>query len=235
MPTNLVTAADLHLLIPEIFVCAAAFALLMVDLFLSPQRRGLTHFLALLILVAAAVLTVRDMATVQSFAADLGISVRTVEARSVDDASSSVLSIWASAAMPARTPTGMLRNTKHSTRIAIPPVNSSGATLNATMYATPMTVPGIAKLTMVRNSNVRRPANWWRVITYAESRPTIAVSGADTAATSMVVNRLSHAEPVKRGPPAPHSMPNPEAKWPRCSVRSPRPMSFTNPPVRMTP
>ena len=34
----------------------------MVDLFLSPQRRGLTHFLALLILVAAAVLTVRDMA-----------------------------------------------------------------------------------------------------------------------------------------------------------------------------
>ena len=68
MPTNLVTAADLHLLIPEIFVCAAAFALLMVDLFLSPQRRGLTHFLALLILVAAAVLTVRDMATVQSYA-----------------------------------------------------------------------------------------------------------------------------------------------------------------------
>ena len=68
MLTNFVTAADLHLLIPEIFVCAAAFALLMVDLFLSPQRRGLTHFLALLILVAAAVLTVRDMATGQSFA-----------------------------------------------------------------------------------------------------------------------------------------------------------------------
>ena len=68
MLTNFVTAADLHLLIPEIFVCAAAFALLMVDLFLSPQRRGLTHFLALLILVAAAVLTVRDMATGQGFA-----------------------------------------------------------------------------------------------------------------------------------------------------------------------
>ena len=68
MLTNFVTAADLHLAIPEIFVCAAAFALLMVDLFLSPQRRGLTHFLALLILVAAAVLTVRDMATGQSFA-----------------------------------------------------------------------------------------------------------------------------------------------------------------------
>ena len=62
MLTNFVTAADLHLAIPEIFVCAAAFALLMVDLFLSPQRRGLTHFLALFILAGAAVLTVRDMA-----------------------------------------------------------------------------------------------------------------------------------------------------------------------------
>ena len=68
MLPNLVTAADLHLIIPEVFVCAAAFGLLMVDLFLSPQRRGLTHFLALLVLVAAAVLTVRDMATGQSFA-----------------------------------------------------------------------------------------------------------------------------------------------------------------------
>lgn len=68
MLPNLVTEADLHTLIPELFVCAAAFGLLMVDLFLSPQRRGLTHFLALLILAAAAVLTVRDMATVQTFA-----------------------------------------------------------------------------------------------------------------------------------------------------------------------
>ena len=68
MLPNLVTAADLHLIIPEVFVCAAAFGLLMVDLFLSPQRRALTHFLALLVLVAAAVLTVRDLATGQSFA-----------------------------------------------------------------------------------------------------------------------------------------------------------------------
>ena len=30
----------------------------------------------------------------------------------------------------------------------MPPVSSSGATLNATMYDTPITVPGIAKLTM---------------------------------------------------------------------------------------
>ena len=58
------TLADLVPLGPEIFVCAAAFALLMVDLFLSDQRRGLTHFLALFILAAAAVLTARDMAMV---------------------------------------------------------------------------------------------------------------------------------------------------------------------------
>ncbi len=56
------TIADLVPLGPEIFVCGAAFALLMVDLFLSEQRRGLTHFLALFILVAAAALTFRDMA-----------------------------------------------------------------------------------------------------------------------------------------------------------------------------
>jgi NADH-quinone oxidoreductase subunit N len=56
------TLADLMPLVPEIFVCGAAFALLMVDLFLSDQRRGLTHFLALFILAGAAVLTARDMA-----------------------------------------------------------------------------------------------------------------------------------------------------------------------------
>ena len=92
-------------------------------------------------------------------------NVRNVDARSVADASSSVLSIWASAATPARTPTGMLRNTKHSTRIAMPPVSSSGGTLNATIYETPITVPGIAKLTSVRNSKARRPAKRCRVMT----------------------------------------------------------------------
>src|SRR5688572_3684965 len=65
---TLVTQADLHTILPEIFVCAAAFFLLMVDLFLSPQRRALTHFLALLILVAAAVLTVRELATAPAMA-----------------------------------------------------------------------------------------------------------------------------------------------------------------------
>ena len=74
MIENLVTLADLQLMIPEIFVCAAAFALLMVDLFLSEQRRALTHFLALLILAAAAVLTVRELAT--------NLSTRSAERRS---------------------------------------------------------------------------------------------------------------------------------------------------------
>jgi NADH-quinone oxidoreductase subunit N len=58
----IVTQADLQTLVPELFVCGAAFALLMVDLFLSQARRGLTHFLALLVLAAAAALTLRDMA-----------------------------------------------------------------------------------------------------------------------------------------------------------------------------
>ncbi|WP_374474041.1 NADH-quinone oxidoreductase subunit NuoN [Arenimonas sp.] len=61
------TTADLLPLGPEIFVCGAAFALLMIDLFLSDARRGLTHFLALFILAAAAVLTMRDMAMEPAF------------------------------------------------------------------------------------------------------------------------------------------------------------------------
>ncbi len=68
MLSNIVTQAELHTVIPEIFVCSAAFGLLMVDLFIAPQRRALTHFLALLILVAAAVLTIRELATVPTFA-----------------------------------------------------------------------------------------------------------------------------------------------------------------------
>ncbi len=68
MLPSLVTAADLHALVPEIFLCGATFALLMTDLFLSPQRRALTHFLALMVLVATALLTVRDMAVAETFA-----------------------------------------------------------------------------------------------------------------------------------------------------------------------
>jgi NADH-quinone oxidoreductase subunit N len=75
----IVTQADLQTLVPEMFVCGAAFALLMVDLFLSQARRGLTHFLALLILAAAAVLTLRDMAP-EARTAFSGFFVRDVAA-----------------------------------------------------------------------------------------------------------------------------------------------------------
>ena len=67
LPTTIINA-DLHTLLPELFVCAATFALLMVDLGLSQARRGLVHFLGLLILVGAAVLTVRDMPSLPTHA-----------------------------------------------------------------------------------------------------------------------------------------------------------------------
>lgn len=46
-------------LLPEVFVLSATCLLLLLDLFISDARRGLTHFLALLILVAAIILTLR--------------------------------------------------------------------------------------------------------------------------------------------------------------------------------
>ncbi len=82
-----------------------------------------------------------------------------VRARSISDASSRLRSIWLIAAMPARTPTGMLRKTKQTTRISPVPVSSIGGTLKARIYDTPTTVPGIAKLSIVANSKARWPAN----------------------------------------------------------------------------
>jgi NADH-quinone oxidoreductase subunit N len=58
--------ADLHTILPELFVCSAAFALLMLDLFIDAKRRGLIHFLAISVLVAAVLLTVRDLVTVST-------------------------------------------------------------------------------------------------------------------------------------------------------------------------
>lgn len=55
--------ADLHTILPELFLCGAAFALLMADLFIDAKRRALIHFLAIAVLAAAVLLTVRDMAT----------------------------------------------------------------------------------------------------------------------------------------------------------------------------
>ena len=84
-------------------------------------------------------------------------------APSTVDASSRLLSIWLIAAIPARTPTGMLRNTLQTMRISAVPVISIGGTLNARMYATPITVPGIANDSIVPNSNASCPTNFWRV------------------------------------------------------------------------
>ncbi|MEZ5457205.1 MAG: NADH-quinone oxidoreductase subunit NuoN [Lysobacteraceae bacterium] len=50
---------ELAPLLPEIFVLSATCLLLLLDLFISDARRGLTHFLSILILVAAIILTLR--------------------------------------------------------------------------------------------------------------------------------------------------------------------------------
>ena len=55
----------------------------------------------------------------------------TLDALSMDEASSSDLSNCSKVALPARTPTGKLRKTKHNTINVPVPVNSIGATLNA--------------------------------------------------------------------------------------------------------
>ncbi len=51
----------------------------------------------------------------------------------------------------------MLRNTLHRISTSAVPVISIGGTLKARMYDTPITVPGIAKDSMVPNSNADRP------------------------------------------------------------------------------
>ena len=110
--------------------------------------------------------------------------------------------------MPARTPTGMLRNTLQTTRIIAVPVISIGGTLNARMYETPMTVPGIANESIVPNSNAPRPAKRWRVSSQAARMPSAAVIGAAIADSLTVVQNEFHAAPAQMRPSGPHSMPN---------------------------
>src|SRR5947207_3307121 len=50
---------DLNLLAPELFLLGAICVILLADLFVAAERRGLTHFLAILALVGCAVLTLR--------------------------------------------------------------------------------------------------------------------------------------------------------------------------------
>ena len=55
------TTTDLIPLVPEMFVLGAALVLLIVDLFLDQARRGITHFLAIMILVLATILRKYDL------------------------------------------------------------------------------------------------------------------------------------------------------------------------------
>ena len=55
------TISELQLALPEIFVLSAACVILLADLFISDQRRGLTHSMAVLTLVFALILTLRMM------------------------------------------------------------------------------------------------------------------------------------------------------------------------------
>ncbi|MCK7594701.1 NADH-quinone oxidoreductase subunit NuoN [Lysobacter sp. CAU 1642] len=57
--TSAMNAADLAPLLPEIFLLSATCALLLIDLFISESRRGLTHFLSLAVLASTAALLVR--------------------------------------------------------------------------------------------------------------------------------------------------------------------------------
>ena len=61
----MITSADFLPLLPEIFLRSATCALLFTDLFISPARRGLVHFLALAILAVTAILTLRGVPGVE--------------------------------------------------------------------------------------------------------------------------------------------------------------------------
>lgn len=54
-----VTRADFIPIVPELFLLCAVCAILLIDLFISEQRRGLVHFLSVASLVATSVLIVR--------------------------------------------------------------------------------------------------------------------------------------------------------------------------------
>jgi NADH-quinone oxidoreductase subunit N len=58
------TLADLSLMIPELFLLTATCTLLLADLWISDQRRGLTHFVAIAVLAVTAALLLRDSAAI---------------------------------------------------------------------------------------------------------------------------------------------------------------------------
>ena len=77
----------------------------------------------------------------------------------------------------------------------------------------PTTVPGMAKLSSVPNSNRRLPAKFWRDSSHAVSRPMPAVIGAATSAITSVVVSDCHAAPTKCSPRCPVSIAKAARKW----------------------
>ena len=65
--------------------------------------------------------------------------------------------------------------------------------------------------------------------------PTTVVKGAATAATMVVMKKLSQAEPVHCKPNWPHSTPKPVPKCDSVGLKSARPMSTTKPPTKIKP
>ena len=59
----MISLTDLIVLVPELFLTGAICVLLIADLFVTQQRRGLTHFLAIGILLLCIVLTLRPHST----------------------------------------------------------------------------------------------------------------------------------------------------------------------------
>lgn len=55
------SASELQLALPEIFIAAMACVVLVADLFVTEERRGLTHTLALIVLAFAIIITLRMM------------------------------------------------------------------------------------------------------------------------------------------------------------------------------
>lgn len=72
----MITVSDLLPLTPEIFLLSATCVLLLADLFISDARRGLTHFLGILTLVATAALVLRDGVATDQVSAFGGMFLR---------------------------------------------------------------------------------------------------------------------------------------------------------------
>jgi NADH-quinone oxidoreductase subunit N len=72
----MITLSDFIPLTPEIFLLSAACVLLLADLFISDARRGLTHFLGLLTLLATAALVLRDGVASEQVTAFGGMFIR---------------------------------------------------------------------------------------------------------------------------------------------------------------